>query len=496
MTAPRASFEPAIAAWTRVLGRERCIAGTDPRAQVYAADIGQHEPREIPAVLYPESVADVQAIVRVANTYAVPLYSLSTGKNWGMGSRQPVDSGGVVVDLGRMNRIRTINANEGYAIVEPGVTQGALSEALASTSYIANCTASTPETSVLGNIVDKGIGMYRHRVDDLAGMELVTGEAAVLRVGGYWPTGSPMFHFPSGLGPTLTGLFLQSNFAIITAAVVNLIPRPELVHILYATVAAEQLPPALAVLKRLRAAHALDCVVKLYNAQAFHAYSGTAAEAGDGTFHVLAAVHGSTAWVRHVSPFIAETLCATTCFREVAMLDADDLGRAPALIAALARIFAGSPTAFAVQRAFALPDADACRDLDQVSASGFLFVIPVVPATDDAIFKTLDVFDAVSKQYDVRINTTINLLSERAAEMVSSVRFSRTDVASAHAHAMRRALLDELRRQDLPLMRLDVDAQNDPGLFSAAEYRDTLVKLKRLFDPNGILAPGRYIPRA
>lgn len=495
MSAPVSRLERAIAAWSSLLGPERCLAGTDPRAQKYGEDIGEHRSREIPAVLYPESVADVQAIVQVASTHAVPLYSISTGRNWGMGSRQPVETGGVVVDLAGMNRIRAINVDEGYAVVEPGVTQQALSDALRSTAYIANLTASTPETSVVGNILDKGIGMYRHRVEDLVGIEVVTGEAAVLHVGGYWPTGSPLFHFPSGLGPTLTGLFLQSNFGIVTAGVIRLIPRPEATHILYATLSADHLVPALALFKRLRAEHALDSVIKLYNAHAFHAYNGRSARADDRTFHILAAIHGSAAWVRHVSPFVASSVRAAGCFGEVAMLDGESLIQAPELIQALARIFSGSPTAFAVQRAFALVDADACRDLDRVSGRGFLFVIPVVPATSNAILRTLDVFGALSKQYEVPINTTINLLSEQAAEMVSSVLFSRTPESVARAHALRRALLDELHRQDLPLMRLDVDSQNDPGLFPEAGYRAVLLKLKRLFDPAGILAPGRYIPQ-
>jgi 4-cresol dehydrogenase (hydroxylating) flavoprotein subunit len=91
-----------------------------------------------------------------------------------------------------MNQIRTVNLDEGYVIVEPGVTQQALSDALASTAYIANFTASTPETSLVGNALDKGIGLYRHRVDDLLGVEVVLGDGTLIHVGGYWPMGWAM----------------------------------------------------------------------------------------------------------------------------------------------------------------------------------------------------------------------------------------------------------------------------------------------------------------
>src|SRR5262245_21907631 len=182
-----------MAPWTAALGADRCIAGTDPRARAYAHDVGEFSRREIAAILYPESPAEVQAIVRIANAHRVRLYSLSTGKNWGLGSRQPIEDGGVIVDLGRMDRIRAINAEEEYAIVEPGVTQQALSDALAGTTCIPNLTASTPESSLIGNMLDKGIGMYRHRVDDLLGVEAVTGYGELISAGGYWPMGSAMF---------------------------------------------------------------------------------------------------------------------------------------------------------------------------------------------------------------------------------------------------------------------------------------------------------------
>jgi 4-cresol dehydrogenase (hydroxylating) flavoprotein subunit len=332
MSTPPTPVRKAVVEWTQLLGPERCLAGTDERAQAYLNDVGEYTKRVIPAILYPESPFDVQAIVRVANTHHIPLYSISIGKNWGLGSRQPVENHCVVVDLSRINHIRTVSLDEGYVIVEPGVTQQALSDALASTPYIANFTASTPETSLVGNVLDKGIGLYRHRVEDLLGVEVVTGYGELVHVGGYWPMGHAMFYFPSGLGPTLTPLFLQSNFGIVTACVLKLIPRPETIHILYATVAYDELSRAIAVLKHLRWNYALNSVIKLYNAHAFHAYSGHKVSGHDRTFHLLGALYGSEKWVRHVSHFVASELHQAQCFDDVAMLDQDGLKGAPQLI--------------------------------------------------------------------------------------------------------------------------------------------------------------------
>src|SRR5262249_36774655 len=90
--------------------------------------------RRIVAVLYPESTADVQAIVRTANELRTPLYPISTGCNWGLGSKLPVRDGAIVVDLRRMDRIHEINEQYGYALIEPGVTQRQLHEQLQHTN--------------------------------------------------------------------------------------------------------------------------------------------------------------------------------------------------------------------------------------------------------------------------------------------------------------------------------------------------------------------------
>jgi 4-cresol dehydrogenase (hydroxylating) len=494
MSTASTPLQQAVAAWTQLLGAEGCIAGADARAQAYGHDIGEYARRNISAIVYPTSPIDVQAIVRVANTHHIPLYSLSIGKNWGLGSRQPVEPHSVVVDLSRMQQIRTVNLDEGYVIVEPGVTQQALSDALASTAYIANFTASTPETSVVGNVLDKGIGLYRHRVDDLLGVEVVLGDGTLIRVGGYWPMGQAMFYFPSGLGPTLTPLFLQSNFGIVTACVLKLVPRPETVHILYATLAADRLAQGLAVLKQLRWDHALNTVIKLYNAHAFHAYSGQQVSPDDQTFHLLGALYGSAPWVRHVSPFVASALQQAHCFDDVALFDQDGLRRAPQLIQALACIFAGTPTRFAVQRAFALRHAEECHHIDSVSHKGLIFIIPVVPLTSEAICKTLDILNQCSTRYKVPINTTINILSDSAVEMISSIIFQRAPEHIRYAHLLKKSIIEALQNHDIPLMRIDIDSQNDAHVFPEKNYNEVLMKLKNLFDPNMVIAPGRYIP--
>ncbi|EOB0432574.1 FAD-binding oxidoreductase [Campylobacter coli] len=65
---------------------------------------------------------EVQAIVKIANEFKIPLFPISTGKNLGYGSSAPQQRGQVVVDLKRMNKIIEVDDKRNFCIVEPGVS--------------------------------------------------------------------------------------------------------------------------------------------------------------------------------------------------------------------------------------------------------------------------------------------------------------------------------------------------------------------------------------
>ena len=63
-----------------------------------------------------------RAILKIANHYRVPIWTVSVGRNLAYGGAAPAMPGATVVDLSRMNRIIEVNADSAYCIVEPGVT--------------------------------------------------------------------------------------------------------------------------------------------------------------------------------------------------------------------------------------------------------------------------------------------------------------------------------------------------------------------------------------
>ena len=73
------------------------------------------------AVVMPETVEEIQEIVRVANEHKVPLWTHGTGRNNGYGGPAPSVRGSVILSLRRMNRVLEIDEELAYAVVEPGV---------------------------------------------------------------------------------------------------------------------------------------------------------------------------------------------------------------------------------------------------------------------------------------------------------------------------------------------------------------------------------------
>ncbi|MEC4156513.1 FAD-binding protein, partial [Escherichia coli] len=82
--------------------------------------------------------------------------------------------------------VRKIDTDQGWAIIEPGVTQGELSELLIGTQKMLNITASSAHSSFLGNALDRGVGLRHQRTEDLVGIEVLLPTGKIIRVG-WWP---------------------------------------------------------------------------------------------------------------------------------------------------------------------------------------------------------------------------------------------------------------------------------------------------------------------
>ncbi len=224
-------FAAAVARLRHAVGDAHVLVGEEAAAR-YASDTIPW--RRVPAaVVHPANAAEVQQVVRIAADCRIPIWAFSKGRNWGYGATMAFDNGAIILMLERLNRIE-VNEELAYAVIEPGVTQRQLNDHLKSTGsrLWADVTDSTPEGSILGNALERGVGYtaYGDHFGHLCGLEVVLPNGDLVRTGA-GPANAQTWHtYKYGTGPYLEGLFSQSSLGIVVRAGLWLMPEPEVIN--------------------------------------------------------------------------------------------------------------------------------------------------------------------------------------------------------------------------------------------------------------------------
>lgn len=231
----RNDFQDAILQFQKVVGKEWVFTSDDDVAlyrDSYSPFWQEPEDPVPSAAVAPDGVEQVQQIVRIANKYKVPLWTVSTGKNLAYGGSAPRLSGSVVLDLKRMNRILEVNDRNHYALVEPGVSYFDLYRFIHEKGLNVFIDAPDPGWgSPVGNTLDRGGGHtpLRDHFATLCGLEVVLANGDVVRTGmGALPNSRTWQQYKYGFGPYVDGIFTQSNYGIVTKMGVWLYPMPEM----------------------------------------------------------------------------------------------------------------------------------------------------------------------------------------------------------------------------------------------------------------------------
>lgn len=229
-------FAAALGQFEAAVGKEWVFTSDEDVAlyrDAYSPFWGEPEERVAAAAVAPGSVEQVQAVVRAANRYKIPLYPISTGRNLGYGGSAPNYSGSVVLDLKRMNRVLEVNERSAYALVEPGVSYFDLYRYIQEKGLRLMVDVPDPGWgSVMGNALDRGGGytthQFRNHFDAHCGMEIVLADGEILRTGmGAMPGSKTWQQYKSGFGPWVDGIFSQSNFGVVTKMGFWLMPEPD-----------------------------------------------------------------------------------------------------------------------------------------------------------------------------------------------------------------------------------------------------------------------------
>jgi 4-cresol dehydrogenase (hydroxylating) flavoprotein subunit len=226
-----AAYAHALAGFAAVVGSANVITGGGALA-AYSDPFAPGDPAAFraSAAVLPANVDEIQSIVAIANENGIPLWTVSTGRNFAYGGAAPRLSGSVVLDLTRMNRILVVNEPLAYALVEPGVTYFDLHDHL-SRHHPALWLdpAASGWGSVVGNALERGFGYtpYGDHASTQCGMEVVLANGEVVRTGmGAISTSTSWQSYKPGYGPSFDSIFMQSNYGIVTKMGLWLMPAP------------------------------------------------------------------------------------------------------------------------------------------------------------------------------------------------------------------------------------------------------------------------------
>lgn len=231
--------------------------------QTYECD-GLTNFRALPgAVVLPRSAEEVQAIVRICAEYRVPFVARGSGTGLS-GGALPVE-GGVVIGFSRMNRILSVDIANERVIVEPGVINSQVTEAVAPYGYFyAPDPSSQTVCTIGGNVAENAGGAhclkYGFTTTHVLALDVVLPSGELVTFGSA---------APDAPGYDLLGVFVGSEgtLGVATRMVLRIVRRPETVEVLLAAfdsvaqaaqavsdvIAAGMLPAALEMMDRLSA---------------------------------------------------------------------------------------------------------------------------------------------------------------------------------------------------------------------------------------------------
>jgi FAD/FMN-containing dehydrogenase len=469
------------------------------------------------AAVAPETAEQVQAIVRVANEYKIPLYPISTGKNLGYGGSAPIMSGSVIVDLKRMNKIIEVDDKRHFAIVEPGVSYFDLYNYIQERNLKVWIDPPDPGWgSLVGNSLDRGCGYtygnYRDHFDSHSGMEVVLPNGELIRTGmGALPGAKTWAEFRHGFGPSVDGLFSQGNFGIVTKMGFHLMPQPDAYLSAMAFVPRrEDLIPLVEIVNSLEHGGAIgqpryaSPLQSLLGEPDFKASINSRAGMTNDELNRLAKDRELASWQVELqfygAPAVTEASWA----------------------AARSKISAAVPGArFEVLQRYEFPLTQEQKDTLPHKAAlgvpdlsiffvgarskespepgdGIMWFSSVIPKSGEAIFEAQKVYRAAA--WELGVEPAISPLSTPASWyrtfiMIAGLPISRSDselnaqsrrLYEAYAQAAAAAGFGEYRAP-----AIFQDAVSDTYSFNDYALRRFIETMKDTVDPNGIFAPGR-----
>ena len=201
----------------------RCSTALAVREQ-HGRDEGSLQAPPPSAVVFAESTQDVQQVVQLAHQYAVPVIPYGAGSS--LEGHLLAVQGGISLDVSRMNRVLSINADDLTVTVQPGITRKQLNEAVKDTGLFFPIDPGA-DASIGGMAATRASGTnavrYGTMRENVLALEVVTASGEAIR------TGTRAKKSAAGYDLTRLMVGSEGTLGVITEVTLRLYPLPEAV---------------------------------------------------------------------------------------------------------------------------------------------------------------------------------------------------------------------------------------------------------------------------
>jgi glycolate oxidase len=188
----------------------------------YSYDSSEHSHRPDCAV-WATTTEQVSQILKLANEHRIPV--IPRGAGTGLSGMAVPVKGGIVLDLNRMNQIEQISIEDRFAVVQPGVVYADLEKALAPYGFCFPPDPGSGTVCTLGGNVSTNAGgvkgaKYGTTRDYVLGLEVVLADGRVMN------TGSATIKCVSGYDLTRLMVGSEGTLGVVTKITLKINPKP------------------------------------------------------------------------------------------------------------------------------------------------------------------------------------------------------------------------------------------------------------------------------
>lgn len=487
--------------------------------------------------LRPQSISELVTCLEAARRFRVPLYTISTGNNWGYGAATPSQDGCVLLDLKGLNRISDFDPEAGVITLEPGVTQAQLFEFLTSGNhpFLVPVTGAGPTCSIVGNAIERGYGItpYADHFQAVISVEVLLADGTFYRS----PLGAMGASkvdklFKWGIGPYLDGVFTQSSLGIVTSMTFALARKAESIECFLFSLKDESLlGPAVGATRGLLASlpglvgginlmnrhrvlamsipyprdqlgpdgliprdvlDRMGASLQIFPWTGYGTLYGTFRTAKAARAEIRKRLRGIASRLLFISPAGARRLSRVVAFLPRALHDR--FGPAVSTLSKSLELVAGKPNQTALPLAYWRSGTP--RDPHKLNPArdgcGIAWFAPLVPMEAAAVREYVDFTTDSMRNHGFEPLITLTSLNDRCFDSTVPILFDPNSPDEAErALRAHRHLLSQALSHGLAPYRVGADAM---GWLreTAPDHWKLVSRLKEVLDPGGILSPGRY----